>query len=121
MSAKKILIVEDDLILLLLNKKFIQLLGHVVVKAVKSGEEAIEFALNEDNEIDLILIDVRLRGKIDGIIAMVEINKSRKIPAIYVTGNSNKEIKERAEMTNMLAFCIKPVSLNELELIIDKP
>ena len=44
MSIKKILIVEDDIILSMLNSRIVELLGHKVIKAVKSGEEAIEFA-----------------------------------------------------------------------------
>ena len=115
---KKILIVEDDIILSMLNKRIVELLGHKVVKAIKSGEEAIDFALK--NEIDIILMDIRLKGKIDGIETLIEINKSKVIPAIYVTGNSDEETKSRAEKTNMLAFCVKPFSYEELEQIIGK-
>ena len=118
MSIKKILIVEDDIILSMLNKRIVELLGHKVIKAVKSGEEAITFALN--NEIDIILMDIRLKGEIDGIDALIEINKTKDIPAIYVTGNSDDETKSRAEKTNMLAFCVKPFSYEELEQIIGK-
>ena len=118
MSVKKILIVEDDIILSMLNSRIVELLGHKVIKAVKSGEEAIEFALNSD--IDIILMDIRLKGEIDGIDTLIEINKTKAIPAIYVTGNSDDETKTRAEKTNMLAFCVKPFSYEELEQIIGK-
>ena len=118
MAQKKILIVEDDLILSMLNNKFVKLLGHKVVKSVKSGEEAIEFSKN--NEIDLILMDVRLKGKLDGIETMTEINKFKAIPAVYVTGNSDRETKRRAEETNMFAFCVKPLSIEELEQVIGR-
>lgn len=118
MVKKKILIVEDDLILSMLNNKFVKLLGHTVVKSVKSGEEAIEFS--KDNDIDLILMDVRLKGEMDGIEAMIEINATKEVPAIYVTGNSDAETKRRAAETNMVAFCIKPISLKELEQAISR-
>jgi CheY-like chemotaxis protein len=118
MSVKKILIVEDDIILSMLNSRIVELLGHKVIKAVKSGEEAIEFALNSD--IDIILMDIRLKGEIDGIDTLIEINKTKAIPAIYVTGNSDDETKTRAEKTNMIAFCVKPFSYEELEQIIGK-
>ena len=49
MEVKKILIVEDDLILAMLNKRLVELLGHTVVKSVKSGEEAVEYA--KDNNL----------------------------------------------------------------------
>ena len=118
MSVKKILIVEDDIILSMLNSRIVELLGHKVIKAVKSGEEAIEFALNSD--VDIILMDIRLKGEIDGIDTLIEINKTKAIPAIYVTGNSDDETKTRAEKTNMIAFCVKPFSYEELEQIIGK-
>jgi DNA-binding NtrC family response regulator len=118
MSIKNILIVEDDIILSMLNRRIVELLGHKVVKVIKSGEEAIDFAIN--NDIDVILMDIRLKGKIDGIDALIEINKFKPLPAIYVTGNSDEETRSRAEKTNMLAFCIKPFSYEELEQIIGK-
>ena len=48
----KVLIVEDDLILTMLNTRFVEILGHEVVKALKAGEEAVEFA--KENDIDII-------------------------------------------------------------------
>ena len=118
MGQKKILIVEDDLILSMLNNKFVTSLGHEVVKSVKTGEAAVEFA--RENKFDLILMDVRLKGKMDGIEAMKEINRHKNIPAVYITGNSDPETKRRAEETNMIAFCVKPISYEELESILGK-
>jgi CheY-like chemotaxis protein len=51
---------------------------------------------------------------------MIEINQTKNIPAIYITGNSDRETKERAEATNLLAFCVKPINYEELEQIIGK-
>ena len=65
-------------------------------------------------------MDVRLKGEMDGITAMIEINQTKDIPAIYITGNSDRETKERAEATNLLAFCVKPINYEELEQIIGK-
>lgn len=118
MGRKRILIVEDDLILTMLNSRFVELLGHVVVKTLKSGEEAIDFA--KENQLDLILMDIRLKGKIDGIDAMREINKFQEVKAIYITGNSDPETKKRAEETNMMSFCVKPLNFDELEDILGK-
>ena len=65
-------------------------------------------------------MDVRLKGKMDGIEAMQEINRHKNIPAVYITGNSDPETKRRAEETNMIAFCVKPISYEELESILGK-
>lgn len=118
MGQKRILIVEDDLILSMLNNKFVTSLGHKVVKSVKTGEAAVELA--KENNFDVILMDVRLKGKMDGIDAMIEINKHNNIPAIYITGNSDPETKRRANETNMIAFCVKPLSYEELEKILGR-
>lgn len=118
MGKKRILIVEDDLILTMLNTRFVQLLGHDVVKTLKSGEEAVEYAL--ENTVDIILMDIRLKGKMDGIEATNLINEKKNVPVIYITGNSDKETKERALASNMLSFCVKPLNFEELESIIGK-
>lgn len=118
MEQKKVLIVEDDLILSMLNNKFVMSLGHKVIKSVKTGEAAVDFA--KENKFDVILMDVRLKGKMDGIDAMIEINKHKNIPAIYITGNSDPETKRRAKETNMIAFCIKPLSYEELEKVLGR-
>ncbi len=116
MVVKKVLIVEDDLILSMLNKRLVELLGHKVVKCLKSGEEAVKYS--RENDLDLILMDVRLKNEMDGISAMTEISKFCETPAIYITGNSDRVTRQRAEKTNMLAFCVKPVNYDELERII---
>jgi two-component system, response regulator PdtaR len=116
-EKKNILIVEDDLILAMMNAKFIESLGHAVINNVQTGEEAVEFA--KENDFDLVLMDIRLKGKMDGIEAMHEINNFKKIPAIYISGNSDPETKQRASETNMVAFCVKPFSYEELQIIIN--
>lgn len=113
---KKILVVEDDLLLSMLNKKHLQRMGHIVVNAVTNGKDAIE-SVKRDKP-DLILMDIRIKGDMDGIETMVEISKFSDIPVIYLTGNSNEDCKARAVKTNMLAFCLKPVHLEELQHII---
>jgi DNA-binding NtrC family response regulator len=118
MEVKKILIVEDDLILTMLNKRFVELLGHSVIKTVKSGEDAVKFS--KENNIDIILMDIRLKGEMDGIEAVNEINNFKSIPAIYISGNSDHETVSRAEKTNMIAFCVKPLNFEELEKIIGR-
>ena len=51
----------------------------------------------------------------DGIEAMTEIAKFSEVPAIYLSGNSDNENKERAAKTNMLAFCVKPIHYEQLQ------
>lgn len=113
---KKILVVEDDLLLSMLNTKHLQRMGHTVVNAVTNGKDAIESVIRY--KPDIILMDIRIKGDMDGIETMMEISKFSNIPVIYLTGNSNEDCKARAIKTNMLAFCLKPVHLEELQHII---
>ena len=113
---KKILIVEDDFILSMINRKHIELMGYEVVDSVTNGLDAIE-AVKKYNP-DVVLMDVRLEGAMSGIEAMEEISKFSNAAVIYLTGNSEKEFKERASKTNMLAFCVKPVHFEELSEIL---
>lgn len=115
---KKVLLVEDDFILAMVHKKYLEKIDCEVIDSVASGEEAIRSALK--NFPDFILMDIRLEGSIDGIEAMIEIQKERDIPVIYVTGNSEQATLEKAGKTNMKGFLIKPLHLDELRSIVEK-
>lgn len=110
---KKILIVEDDHMLSMINKKYIESIGHRVVAAVTNALDAIEAA--REHQPDIILMDIRLDGDMDGIDAMVEIAKFSDVPAIYLTGNSDAETRKRAEATNMAGFFVKPIHFEQLK------
>lgn len=113
---KKVLIVEDDMILMMINKKYIQSLGHQIVAAVTDGESAIKAA--KELLPDYILMDIRIEGDLDGIETAEKINEFANIPIIYVSGNSDPKTKERAEKTNMCGFFIKPISVELLKSVI---
>ncbi|MBI3520320.1 MAG: response regulator [Bacteroidetes bacterium] len=115
--VKKVLIVEDDMILSMVNKRYVESLGHEVVKSVRNGPDAVEAArtLNPD----VILMDIRIEGTMDGIDAMDEIRKFSDVAVVYLTGNSDPATKLRAQQTNVLAFCIKPISIDDLKNILN--
>jgi|SRR3989344_2186514 len=115
---KKVLLVEDDFILALVHRKYLEKINCEVVDSVASGEEAIQSSLK--NSPDFILMDIRLEGSMDGIEAMIEIQKQQSIPVIYVTGNSEPATIEKAKKTNMIGFLVKPLHLEELKAIVDK-
>lgn len=114
---KKVLIVEDDLILTMINKRFLEQLGHTVVSSVRNGLDAIEAVKNHNPEV--IIMDVRIDGNIDGIEAMEEIRKFSDVKVIYVSGNSEPETLARAEKTNMLGFRVKPIFIEDLKELLE--
>ncbi len=115
---KKFLIVEDDMILSMVNKKYVELLGHEVVQSVRTGLAAIE--ATKKHHPDIILMDIRIEGEMDGIEAMEEIRKFSKAQVVYLTGNSEPTARARAEQTSMLAFCIKPNSMDDLKNVLEQ-
>jgi CheY-like chemotaxis protein len=115
---KRILVVENDLLLALFNKRFCESLGHTVVHCVRTGAEAIESV--KKNQIDVIIMDIRIDGEIDGIETMHRIRKFSDVQVVYVSGNSEPSLISRAEETGMLAFCIKPISIEDLKNILSE-
>ena len=117
-NMKKILIVEDDMILGMLNKKIVLALGHLVTGLARNANDAIESV--KVCEPDFILIDIRLKDSRDGIQVMEEITKISTARAIYATGSSEEETIQRAKKTNMIAFLVKPISFEMLKEILEK-
>ncbi|MCW3077372.1 MAG: CheY-like receiver protein [Bacteroidetes bacterium] len=115
---KKILIVEDDMIINMVNTMYVKKFGYEVSGNAKSGREAIELALK--HKPDIILMDIKIKGEIDGIETMVEISKFSDAKVIYVTGNSDELLRKRAAMTNIVGFCVKPMSMEELKTLLGK-
>jgi DNA-binding response OmpR family regulator len=110
---KKVIIVEDDLILNLLYENYMERLGFDTEGEIVYGKTAVDVTKKLDP--DLILMDIFLEGSIDGIDAMMEIRKFSTVPVIYITGNSDPAHRERAKKTNYTDYIIKPVEFEELK------
>lgn len=111
-SGKKILVVEDDMIIALALAQSVKRLGHTVVDKVTSGEDAIEAAL--DHKPDLILMDIKLEENIDGITAIKKIRQEIEVDVIFITGNSDRHNLTRAKDTNFIDYLVKPVQQSHL-------
>lgn len=117
-DTKKVLIVEDDLILNLLYESYMEKLGFDTEGELVYGKTAIETA--KSISPDLILMDISLEGDMDGIEAMIEIRKFSKVPVIYITGNSDKAHQIRAKETDYTDYLIKPIEFSELKESLEK-
>lgn len=114
---KKVVIIEDELILQELHMHYVTNLGHDVVACFQNGADAIEFF--KENHADLILMDIRLEGDIDGIETAQRIQETLNIPIVYVSANTNDNVYNRALSTNMNGYLSKPLSSQELETVIE--
>lgn len=113
MTASRILIVEDELILADDMAQLLRSWGHEVVSIVASGEEAIRKA--DETSPDLVLMDIMLSGRMDGIEAAGWIKSQIEAAIVYLTAHSKKDLFERAKVTEPFAYLSKPVSPQELE------
>jgi DNA-binding NarL/FixJ family response regulator len=115
-NIHRILIVEDEFILAMNLKENLEWLGYTVVDIVDYGETAIEKAT--ELRPDLVLMDIKLAGKIDGIQAAEEIWRQLQIPSIYITAYSDKSTVERAILKFTFGYILKPVSQEDLYVAI---
>lgn len=112
MEKVKILIVEDESIVAKDLQNRLTKLGYNVPSVVSSGEEAIKQVA--DNNPDLVLMDISLKGEIDGIEAAVIIHENFKIPIIYLTAYADDKTVERAKRSNPFGYLLKPLKEREL-------
>lgn len=117
MDGKKILIVEDEIITAKDIKECLQDMGYVVLAIVSSGEEAIKKAGKENP--DLVLMDIMLEGEMDGIETARQIRSISNIPVVYLTAYSDKNILERAKITEPFGYILKPFNERELQINIE--
>ncbi len=109
----KILVVEDEMIVAWDIKETLEKLGHTVVDLVVSGAEAIDRAVSD--RPDLVLMDIRLEGEMDGISAGNEIYQHLKIPVVYLTAHADEFTLERAIKTSPFGYIVKPFQSHSLQ------
>lgn len=117
MAQEKILIVDDEAVVAEDIRRQLRALGYVVVGVVDSGSEAVELA--GEHRPDLILMDIKLKGPLDGIEAARTIQSHYGIPVIYVTAFSDEDTLERARYTLPLAYLIKPFVSSDLRAALE--
>jgi signal transduction histidine kinase len=113
----KILIVEDESIIALYIKRNLLEAGYEVVAIVGSGEEAVESAAIY--QPDLILMDIRLQGAMDGIEAARQIGEQSEVPIVFLTAHTDRDMLDRAKATDPFGYLIKPFDDHNLIITIE--
>jgi len=113
---KKILIAEDEVLSAKILKAIVDREGYKVVDIIKNGDDVVQSFLK--NRPDLLLMDILLQGKSDGISAVEEIRKYSDVPVIYITSFSDKPTVNRAKKTAPVEYLTKPVDSTALVHII---
>ena len=117
MEKARILIVEDEAIIAMEIENQLQSLGYEVISIVDTGEKAIAKA--EVDKPDLILMDIRIKGEMDGIDTAEVIRNRFGIPVIFSTAYLDENRIERAKITMPFGYVLKPIQERDLKVTIE--
>ncbi len=117
MAKATILIVEDEAIIAADLTATLQRLGYEVCATTGFGEEAIDLALNK--RPDLVLMDIRLAGAMDGVEAAGIIRRELDLPVVFLTAHSDRATLERAKLSDPFGYILKPFEELGLETHIE--
>lgn len=113
----RILVVEDEAIVAADIRRSLMDMGYDVVQTAGSAEEAIDRA--SELRPDLALLDIHIKGKLDGIETAEILRKRFQIPVIYVTAYADEPTVERAKKTEPQGYLLKPIKLLELRSVVE--
>lgn len=117
MNSSRILIVEDERIVARDLRDSLEGLGYEVVDIVSTGEKAIESA--GSSGADLVLMDIILKGGVDGVSASREIRNRYDIPVVYLTAHTDIKTVDRVKETEPYGYVVKPFRIGELRSVIE--
>jgi len=117
MNEIKILVVEDEAIVARNIEKRLSNAGYHISGLVTTAKEAIEKA--HSTKPDLVLMDIKLKGEMDGIEAAKIIRKTFRLPIIFLTSYTDEETFQRAKITEPFGYLIKPFEIKELNRTVE--
>jgi len=117
MTDIKVLIVEGEQLVGKFIEKQLADSGYNVVDLVTSGEEAIKKVTKL--KPDIVLMDIKIMGSMDGIETANHIRKNFQIPVIFLTSLADEEFFQRAKLAEPFGYLIKPINLNEFKWAVD--
>lgn len=112
-----ILVVEDEVIIGMDIKNTLKKLGYNVPNVVATGEKAIEKA--EKLQPDLILMDIMLKGSMDGVEAAQQIRDRFNLPVVFLTAHTDATTLERAKKTQPFGYIVKPFEEKDLHTTVE--
>lgn len=117
MSKANILIVEDEVIIAMELQSNLECMGYQVTAIVNNGPEAINRV--ETDRPDLVIMDIRIKGEMDGIDAATMIRSRFATPVVFTTAYLDEERIERAKITMPFGYILKPIQTRDLKVTIE--
>ncbi len=117
-SMAEILLVDDENVINMVMQDRVEGMGHSVCGTAATGQAAIEQA--GAKQPDVVIMDITLKGKMDGIEAARQIQEQLGIPVIYLTAYDDEDTRKRAGATNPIAYLVKVFDDVDLQSAIEK-
>ena len=111
----KVLVVEDEGLIALDISNRLTALGHELVGTASTAEEALEKA----SEADIVLMDIRIDGPVDGVDAAARIREKYHVPVVFLTAHSDRATLDRAKVTGAFGYLVKPIAHASLNTAIE--
>jgi CheY-like chemotaxis protein len=117
MATERILLVEDESLIAKDLERRLQRMGYLVIVLAVTGLDAIHQTL--EHQPDVVLMDIRLQGQMDGIEAAAFIRTHLNIPVVYMSAYVDEETLARASATHPAGYLRKPFTERQLQLALD--
>ncbi len=117
MGQARILVVEDEVIVARTIASQLSQLGYIVTGTASSGKVAIAKA--SETQPELVLMDIILKGEMDGIVTASKIREQLDVPIIYLTAYGDDHTLERAKITQPFGYIVKPFTTKDLKIAIE--
>ena len=118
MIAARVMIVEDEAITAMATGAMLKRLGHEVLAAVGTGQEAINAFRRQ--RPDLVLMDIRLDGDLDGIETAKLLRRDSDVPVVFVSAFVDSGTRDRAAEAHPFDFLPKPLDEYDLQALLDR-
>ena len=116
-AAPRILIVEDELIVSADIAARLERMGYQVIGQADQAEQAVKICLEQ--QPDLVLMDIRLKGEMDGIAAASRIHSHSSIPIVFLTAHADESTLQRAKISEPYGYILKPFEERELRIVVE--
>ena len=118
-EGQKVMIIEDDLLLLLVEERLVKKLGYRVVGTASEGEVAISKI--QHSSPDILIIDVNLKGEMNGIQIVQQLKEEGlEYPVIFLSGETKAQLVDEANDLGCVDYLLKPITANVLKRSLDK-
>ena len=118
MVPARVMIVEDEVITAMATGAMLKRLGHVVLAAVGTGQAALDAFRRQ--RPDIVLMDIRLDGDLDGIETAKILRRDSDVPVVFVSAFVDDTTRNRAAEAGSFAFMPKPLDEYELREMLDR-